>query len=332
MCKHTWLASLFTLIVVGSLLDVPLGAAAQTPAPGPTLARGGEMNALWVVSPSDIFAVGWQPGGSGAILHYDGHAWSPMSAGTPHWLSWAWGSSHSDVFASGEGGAILHYDGSAWSTMKSGTDNSLVTIRGTSGSDIFAVGRNATILHCDGKAWSVMNDKWPVQPAPTHSFREGMDFDPCLECVWANSPSDVFAVGDYGVILHYDGKAWSPMVSGVNVDLGDVWGTSGSDVFVSGWQGTILHYDGKSWSPMSSGTSKTIYSLWRTPEGDFFAAGEGGTILHYDGKAWSVMASGTSTDLWGPWGTNNDLYAIGKGPNVILHYDGKAWSITNAPY
>src|SRR5688572_12824838 len=34
-----------------------------------------------------------------------------------------------------------------------------------------------------------------------------------LQALWARSRSDVWAVGDHGTILHYDGKAWSKMQS-----------------------------------------------------------------------------------------------------------------------
>jgi photosystem II stability/assembly factor-like uncharacterized protein len=309
------------------------------------------MNGVWGDSSSDtvqgpaldVFVFGSTP--NGMILHYDGRAWSSMPSSTYHWLCSGWGSSGSDVFAVGEGGTILHYDGSVWAPMKSGTSRTLINVRGTSGtpsgavsrSDIFIAGENATILHYDGEAWSVMNDKWPVQPAPTHAYRDGMGTNPYLEGVWAASPTDAFAVGDFGMIMHYDGKAWSTMVSGVNVDLPDVFGTSGSDVFAVGDMGTILHYDGKAWSTMvsgGSGRSKSINTLWRTPGGDLFAVGDRGTILRYDGKAWSPMQSGTTSNLTGVWGSNNDLYAVGHDPvSVILHYDGKAWfTVSVAPY
>ncbi len=46
------------------------------------------------------------------------------------------------------------------------------------------------------------------------------------------SGSDVFAVGRYGTIVHYDGSAWSPMSSGTGQGLRSIWG--GSDVFAVG--------------------------------------------------------------------------------------------------
>ena len=46
--------------------------------------------------------------------------------------------------------------------------------------------------------------------------------------VWGSSGSDVFAVGNGGTILHYDGSAWSAMTSGTTFALNGVWGSSGT--------------------------------------------------------------------------------------------------------
>jgi hypothetical protein len=65
-----------------------------------------------------------------------------------------------------------------------------------------------------------------------------------LTSVWGSSASDVFAVGELGTILHYNGSAWSTMTSSTTNYLYDVWGNSTSDVFAVGWYGAILHYSG----------------------------------------------------------------------------------------
>jgi hypothetical protein len=49
-------------------------------------------------------------------------------------------------------------------------------------------------------------------------------------------------VGSNGAILHYDGSAWSSMNSRTRRELSGVWGASGSDVYAVGEYGTILHY------------------------------------------------------------------------------------------
>ena len=62
--------------------------------------------------------------------------------------------------------------------------------------------------------------------------------------IWGTSSSNVFVVGSSGIILLYDGNAWSSMPAGMTTDLLSVWGSSPSDVFAVGANGTILHYSG----------------------------------------------------------------------------------------
>ncbi|MBF0523674.1 MAG: chitobiase/beta-hexosaminidase C-terminal domain-containing protein [Deltaproteobacteria bacterium] len=147
---------------------------------------------------------------------------------------------------------------------------------------------------------------------------------------WGSSGSNVFAVGEGGTILHYNGTAWSAMSSGTTSYLEGVWGSSSSDVFAvgsaGGNSGTILHYDGTAWSTMSDGTTKTLTGVWGSSSSDVFAAGPLGTIMHYDGAAWSAMPSGTTNYLVGVWGSSSsDVFAVGFG-GTIMHYDGTAWS------
>jgi hypothetical protein len=102
-----------------------------------------------------------------------------------------------------------------------------------------------------------------------------------------------------------------------------VWGTSGNDVFAVGNQGTILHYDGISWSTMNSGTTRFLTSVWGSSSIDVYAVGSNGTILHYDGISWSKAATPATenlNDIWGASGT--DVFVVGDY-GQILHYTSK---------
>ena len=148
-----------------------------------------------------------------------------------------------------------------------------------------------------------------------------------LNGVWGSGKDDIFVAGS-GVVVHYDGTTWSAIGS---PPLNAVWGSSGSDVFFVGQYGIILHYDG-GWAAMASGTGVTLDDVWGASGSDVFAVGGGGTILHYDGNSWSPMASGTSKDLTGVWGSSGtDVYAVEVGGGIydfgrLLHYDGANWT------
>lgn len=99
--------------------------------------------------------------------------------------------------------------------------------------------------------------------------------------MWGTSPSDVYAVGFRGTILHYDGTGWSSMVSGTPWELWDVWGTSATDVYAVGYLGTILHYDGTVWSDLAiyNQLGPTHRGIWGTSSGLVYIVATGETIL-----------------------------------------------------
>lgn len=151
-----------------------------------------------------------------------------------------------------------------------------------------------------------------------------------LKGVWGSSSNNVFAVGDSGTVLHYDGNQWLTLDSGTSVTLYNVWGNTADDVFAVGSNGTILHYDGTQWIAMNSNTSSTLIDIWGHSSSQVFAVGESGTILSYDGNQWTTMNSNTSTSLWGIWGhSNTDVFAGGQN-GTILHYDGNQWTSMNS--
>ena len=147
-----------------------------------------------------------------------------------------------------------------------------------------------------------------------------------LLSIWGSSPDDVFAVGEHGTILHYDGSAWTQMDSDAIRDLNGVWGSGPDDVFAVGSASTIIHYDGTAWSAMDSGISGgSLYDVWGSGPNDVFAVGSAGTIVHYDGTSWSDMDSGITSKLYGVWGSgSNDVFVVGG--DDIIHYDGTSWS------
>ena len=62
-----------------------------------------------------------------------------------------------------------------------------------------------------------------------------------LADVWGTADDNVYAVGEGGAIVHFDGTAWSKLTSPIVTTLNAVAGTS-TNVFAVGDAGTILRY------------------------------------------------------------------------------------------
>ncbi|KPA16408.1 hypothetical protein MHK_003370, partial [Candidatus Magnetomorum sp. HK-1] len=143
-----------------------------------------------------------------------------------------------------------------------------------------------------------------------------------LEDIWGRSANDIYAVGNGGAIFHYNGIAWSKVVTTYDDDFNAIWGDVGM-VYVVGNNGVVLQYNGYSWSKMFTGTTEHLYGVWGNGR-SVFAVGTYGTILKYNGVSWTEMSSSTTTTLLDVWGNENKMFAAGNG-GLVLIYNGYDW-------
>jgi len=147
--------------------------------------------------------------------------------------------------------------------------------------------------------------------------------------VWGSGPSDVFAVGRSGLVLHYDGSTWSPMASGAPLAFNAVWGSGPNDVYaVTGERGHggRYHFDGSKWTSLGKGPGAEAWGVWATSPNEVFAVGKYG-IMRYDGSTWSSMPCGLhGYGFEWVWGSGpKDVFAVGH--STIMHYDGTKWKL-----
>jgi len=206
------------------------------------------LESVWGSSASDIYAVGFVFDGlfnESLIFHFDGTAWDRVrvpGALKPSLVD-VWGSSPTDVYAVGQEdedfpsrGVVLHFDGASWTPVLQRPNFAPTSVWGSSASDVFVAGFQVeesdgdfrvfgTVFHFDGTEWA------RVTLPPGVGVLHG---------IWGSSPTDVFSVGDDGIILHFDGTAWTSTKPTGRSLLG-IWGSSSFDVFAVGETGTILH-------------------------------------------------------------------------------------------
>ncbi|MCA9550648.1 MAG: hypothetical protein KC933_11480 [Myxococcales bacterium] len=159
--------------------------------------------------------------------------------------------------------------------------------------------------------------------------------------VWGPAGDDLYAAGgapEAGVVMHYDGAAWTKLDLGLEVPLLNwSYGFGPDDITVVGNGGTILHYDGSSWSVQTTTTTEDLWGVWGSDPSNLWAVGGRGraagqdTILHYDGATWTKIRT---PELSRPnvfaffkvWGTSKDnVYVVGQR-GAVLHYDGSTWT------
>lgn len=292
------------------------------------------LSGIWGYDASNVFAVGE----SGTVVRYDGTAWSASQQGSVE-LRDVWGSSTTNVYAVGKAGTILRFNGSSWSTSTGPTGEDLQGIWGSSASNMFAVGSTGVILRYNGSAWSQMarpvtetlEDIWGS--ASNNVFAVGSprrvgSTRYYTIVLWNGSIWSVMTTPDVPV--------------GKSGRLRSVWGSSGTDVFAVGDDGVVLHYNGSVWAVMTSGTSDAFYGVWGSSANNVYAVGLFGTILRYNGSSWSAVdpsgsISGEKTGLWNAvtdlaFSPEGHIYAATERQGVYASANGaKSWINLSAP-
>jgi len=182
----------------------------------------------------------------------------------------------------------------------------------------------AAVLYWPHLALAVTRD-W-VNPQPTRER---------LYAVCAARYDCVFAVGDGGTIIHWNGQRWQEMESGTGLRLYDVWGSSGTDVWAVGGQGPyegappdslLLHYDGQRWSRQAIGAREALRAVWGAGPNCAVAVGPESVIFRWDGQQWTTLAAPEGdrlhfTDVWcsGP----DDIWPVDT--RVLYHWNGVNW-------
>ena len=239
----------------------------------------------WAVGRTQLNKSGFEP----LALHWNGTAWS-VSPGFASALSPISGASAegvadispSDAYAIGDSaatavGSLAHWNGTAWSPVtlplpaNANSNTTLNAISADGPGDVWIVGtfldsaneQNETFSeHFNGTTWTVV----PMPPVTNSNINAFFQFNG----IKANSPSDVWAVGDSGIvdvpgsqtlIEHFTGTAWSivpspspgsiAILGGVTTSnaANNVWavgadtpaGTSGRQTLTLNWNGTAWH-------------------------------------------------------------------------------------------
>lgn len=155
-----------------------------------------------------------------------------------------------------------------------------------------------------------------------------------LYSVFGSGPSDVWAVGEYGTIVHYDGAAWTLVPSGETRILRGVWAPRARDAWAVGEYDTILRWDGTSWSRAVGvpGPGYHWYAVWGTSSTDLWIVGTDSTVagsssgvaIHWNGAAWKKYA--VDQPLNAVWGTGADDVWVLDADHGLYQWDGELLS------
>jgi hypothetical protein len=170
-------------------------------------------------------------------------------------------------------------------------------------------------------------------PPPTGACRSGwcwvypLPQGNSLTDVWGSSPDDVWAIGDYGVILHYLNGSWTTYAGGT-LSWGDgtqrLWGTDDDDVWAS-TGGGVFHWDGAAWTKVLSASGGAIGGTG--PDDVWVQDGAGAWV--WNGTGWTGYAMPTPS--WQPvafGGSPGNVWTVSTQGGVA-RWLGSSWVIVD---
>lgn len=149
--------------------------------------------------------------------------------------------------------------------------------------------------------------------------------------VWGTSDSDVHVVGGGGLILHFDGGAWSTVASPTKYRLNAVSGSGPGDVYAVGELGVILHDGGGGWAqvrpPVAGQDLKDVFATTQA----VVAVGFPGLVLQGQAGQWTSVGPNDSTTFSGVSGSGpEDILAVGT-LGAGWRYNGVSWAPAMVP-
>lgn len=179
-------------------------------------------------------------------------------------------------------------------------------------SPLWIVGFSGRIARLQNDAWSLVRDVGLAGPA--------------LLAISGSGPEDIWAAGESGEVLHYDGVGWSPVPSGTRRALRSIYAPPGGPVWIVGEGGLVLRGDVRGLAavaaPFLPGEGAT--DVWGRSAAEVYLTGDGGSALRSDGARIErlpfTIPGGLRGVRGGPGGA---LWLLGEGGR-ILSFDGTA--------
>jgi hypothetical protein len=158
-----------------------------------------------------------------------------------------------------------------------------------------------------------------------------------LNRLWGSGPRDVWAVGELGAIIHFDGERWARVASGTTDSLVAIAGRGPGDAWAIGKNRTLLRLSGGDWRPVEMPkleNEEQLADLLVLSSGEAWIVGgmthsslAGEELIsrcvigHHDGATWRFDEEDGCGPLGRVWGAAaNDVWADGGD---VVHWNGR---------
>ncbi len=228
-------------------------------------------------------------------------------------------------YAIAVGEIIVHYDGGFWNYDKSLYGDLAYGVSCITGDDSDIVGDAVTgdrILHFELDEWSWVLDIEDINSENKIRLLDVWSIDKERVIIAGRK-------GEGKAIYQFDGSELIEMYSGSEGWLTRIWGSSKQNIYAGGNDGKILKYDGTSWTEAEITLGGRVNDIWGRNENDIYFVTEE-VVTKYDGNEWTEIYSDEEIKLKKiKGGAEDELFVVGvdlKTPkNIIMHFDGSEW-------
>lgn len=283
----------------------------------------GALSGVWGSGPSDVWVVGGSPGVA-EVMHHDGEAWSPVEVPAGDLLVWVYGFGPDDIWAVGQSGSVVHRTADGWSTVPIDTTEDLWGVWGAAPDDLWVVGGaidvgDPLIFHWDGSGF-------------TQHALAAEENDRGARSLFKVYGQDgrVFAVGQAGLIIEWDGSAWRQMSTGAaaDEDFVSLWGDANGITAVGGRAAAqVATLDGDAWTTTTPVGMPGLSAISIDSGGTVLVGGTAGFVGHLE--AGEIVREeppvGTSHDIHAMW-SDGEGTTFGVGGRFYEPYEGTAWT------
>jgi hypothetical protein len=251
-----------------------------------------------------------------------------------------------EIWAAAAGGRQLaHFDGRTWTLGARLASSDFSAVRMFGAGDGWAVSRRPVSYgefdpHLGGPAGDALF-RWDGR-----AWRFFQPLSERVHALWGTGADDVWAVGDSGLVMHWDGGQWSRWSERLAGNFHAVWGRARDDVWINGCANHFYHWNGTTLSrapnPVPADYAGVCLGLGGTSAADVSAIGED-LFLRWSGAAWRSepsplkgarpLAGGVRiAALWSA-PTEGDLWAVGDegGYPLVLRRRAGRWTKLPTP-
>ena len=197
-----------------------------------------------------------------------------------------------------------------WEAMAGPSGGVLLHVTGKPGQGMVACGERGLVLVHN-------NDTWVTLPMATSYSLHAV----------ASSPGHIWAVGDFGTVVHFTSGRWTVLQGGAEETLHAIALDSPTSGWIAGSSGALIDLRDLMLEPLSVRRGQ-VHSIAINDLGDGWAVGNDSLLLRLAQGGWKSRTNATGWgDLWGvDHSGEDDAWAVGQN-GLLLHIDKTGWHV-----